>query len=52
MRIEEKPRGSRARFNHAFGIESQGFAKGAYCALPERSVKNNSQAINAYSEPQ
>ena len=26
----------RARFDHAFGIESQGFSQGAYCALPER----------------
>ncbi len=26
----------RARFNHAFGIEAQGFSKGAYCPLPER----------------
>lgn len=26
----------RARFDHAFGIEAQGFSEGAYCALPER----------------
>jgi len=24
----------RARFDHAFGIEAQGFSEGAYCALP------------------
>jgi hypothetical protein len=49
----------RARFNHAFGIESQGFAKGAYCPLPERPVKQdhfweemNSHAINGHSGPQ
>jgi alkylhydroperoxidase family enzyme len=24
----------RARFNHAFGIESGGFSEGAYCPLP------------------
>ncbi len=24
----------RARFNHAFGAESEGFDQGAYCALP------------------
>jgi 4-carboxymuconolactone decarboxylase len=24
----------RARFNHAFGIESEGFSEGAVCALP------------------
>ncbi len=26
----------RARFDHALGIEAQGFSEGAYCALPER----------------
>jgi alkylhydroperoxidase family enzyme len=26
----------RARFDHAFGIEAQGFSKGAFCVLPER----------------
>jgi len=26
----------RARFNHAFGVEAQGFSEGAYCPLPER----------------
>ena len=26
----------RARFDHAFGIEAQGFSEGAYCPLPER----------------
>jgi alkylhydroperoxidase family enzyme len=26
----------RARFNHAFGLEAQGFSKGAYCPLPEK----------------
>jgi alkylhydroperoxidase family enzyme len=25
----------RARFNHALGIEAQGFSEGAFCALPE-----------------
>lgn len=25
----------RARFNHALGIESQGFSEGAYCPLPD-----------------
>jgi alkylhydroperoxidase family enzyme len=24
----------RARFDHAFGIEGEGFSEGAYCALP------------------
>jgi len=27
----------RARFDHAFGIESMGFTEGAFCAVPERS---------------
>jgi alkylhydroperoxidase family enzyme len=26
----------RARFNHAMGIEAEGFSKKAYCPLPER----------------
>ena len=26
----------RARFDHAFAIEAQGFSGGAYCPLPER----------------
>ncbi len=30
----------RARFDHAFGIESQGFSEGAFCALPERPVQS------------
>ena len=28
----------RARFDHAFGIESQEFSAGAFCPLPARSV--------------
>ena len=27
----------RSRFNHAFGIESQGFYEGVACPLPEQS---------------
>jgi len=26
----------RARFNHAFGLEAEGFSEGAFCALPVR----------------
>jgi AhpD family alkylhydroperoxidase len=26
----------RARFDHAFGVESEGFTEGSYCALPTR----------------
>ena len=26
----------RARFDHAFGIEAQGFSEGAFCAVRER----------------
>jgi AhpD family alkylhydroperoxidase len=26
----------RARFNHALGVEPQGFSEGAFCAVPER----------------
>lgn len=25
----------RARFDHAFGIEAEGFSKGAYCPIPK-----------------
>ena len=28
----------RARFDHAFGIDAQGFSEGAYCPLPERAT--------------
>ena len=28
----------RARFNHAFGIDSEGFSRGAWCVLPERQA--------------
>lgn len=28
----------RARFDHAFGIEAQGFSEGACCVLPERPI--------------
>jgi len=31
----------RARFDHALGIESQGFSEGAICVLPERSSQSN-----------
>ncbi len=30
----------RARFNHAFGLESEGFSEGTYCALPTRTAQN------------
>jgi len=26
----------RARFNHAFGAESEGYTEGAFCAIPAR----------------
>ena len=28
----------RARFDHAFGVEAEGFTEGAFCALPVRSA--------------
>lgn len=31
----------RARFDHAFGVESEGFADGAVCALPDRGFAEN-----------
>jgi alkylhydroperoxidase family enzyme len=29
----------RARFDHAFGIESMGFTEGAFCPLPDRVAR-------------
>jgi alkylhydroperoxidase family enzyme len=28
----------RARFDHALGVEAEGFTKGSYCALPVRAA--------------
>ena len=28
----------RARFDHALGVEAEGFAEGSYCALPARAA--------------
>jgi alkylhydroperoxidase family enzyme len=28
----------RARFDHAFGVEAEGFTKGSYCAMPVRGT--------------
>jgi hypothetical protein len=33
----------RARFDHAFGIEAQGFSEGAFCALPEPPGRSSGQ---------
>ena len=30
----------RARFNHAFGLEAEGFSEGAICAMPVEANKN------------
>jgi len=27
----------RARFDHAFGVEAEGFSEGSYCALPVKA---------------
>ncbi len=35
----------RARFDHAFGIESQGFSEGAYCPFPERATGAHDVAL-------
>jgi alkylhydroperoxidase family enzyme len=31
----------RARFDHAFGIEAEGFTKGSYCAMPVRAASKS-----------
>ena len=28
----------RARFDHAFGVEAEGFSEGSYCAVPARAA--------------
>lgn len=33
----------RARFDHAFGVEAEGFTKGSYCAVPLRSRSSAEQ---------
>jgi len=30
----------RARFDHAFGVEAEGFTKDSYCALPARAASH------------
>jgi len=34
----------RARYNHAFGIGSEGFSEGAFCALPEHGTSGVREA--------
>jgi alkylhydroperoxidase family enzyme len=31
----------RARFDHAFGVEAEGFTKDCYCALPARAASQS-----------
>jgi alkylhydroperoxidase family enzyme len=35
----------RARFDHAFGVEAEGFTKGSYCALPARAANQGQNEI-------
>ena len=37
----------RARFNHALGMDAQGFSEGAVCIVPERVVGNGGVATSA-----
>lgn len=34
----------RARFDHAFGVEAEGFTKGSYCAMPVRPASKGRAA--------
>ena len=34
----------RARFDHAFGIEAEGFAQGSYCAIPAGEARKSRAA--------
>jgi alkylhydroperoxidase family enzyme len=31
----------RSRFDHAFGVEADGFTKGTYCAMPARIASSS-----------
>lgn len=35
----------RARFDHAFGIEAEGFSEGAFCALPGKGTQPSARAM-------
>src|SRR5207237_6877665 len=38
----------RARFDHAFGVEAEGFTQGSYCAMPvRRAAKARAQHANS-----
>jgi AhpD family alkylhydroperoxidase len=37
----------RARFNHTFGAQEEGFSQGAYCALPARGAATGAAATTA-----
>ena len=39
----------RARFDHAFRLEAQGFSQGSFCALPERPKRAGSPVARASS---
>ena len=39
----------RARFDHAFGIESEGFYKGALCLLPARRIPPPLAILSVFS---
>jgi alkylhydroperoxidase family enzyme len=34
----------RARFDHAFGVEAEGFSEGSYCALPVKAAIRSSHS--------
>ena len=36
----------RARFDHAFGVEAEGFTKGSYCAMPARAASGAPHAAS------
>jgi hypothetical protein len=33
----------RARFDHTFGVEAEGFTQGSYCAMPVRAAQAKAQ---------
>jgi hypothetical protein len=40
----------RARFNHAFGCEAEGYSEGAFCPLPERPLLLHGQENDGHDQ--
>jgi hypothetical protein len=41
----------RARFDHAFGVEAEGFTAGSYCAMPVRAAGAGGASLPRQASP-